>query len=136
MDFPLTRERLQKIHQPIMDNAIEKVILAYVDNIKNMIINKAYQDSKLGEVTVSGRNIQILNGSTPRNMLKVDIQPFIQNREPSNNPYLNQHLFNDIYPKLSVKEKMPIILEKLQDLFPDVSFQVDPLQTYMLIDWS
>jgi hypothetical protein len=137
MDFPLTRERLQKIHQQIMDDAIEKLILAFVDDIKNRIINKAYQDSKLGEVTVSGRNIQLVNGSGPRNMLKVDIPPFIQNRQPcTNNPYLAQYLSNDIHNKVNIKQKLPVILEKLQELFPDVSFQVDPLQTYILIDWS
>jgi hypothetical protein len=127
MDFPLTRERLQKIYQPITEDINEKLTLGYIDTIKNRIIAKAYEDSK-------GGTINLTHTKSPKFMLKVDIPPSFQNdlRSLLKNPWFHIHMC----ASMNVKEKLPIILEKLQELFPDVSFQVDPLQTYLLIDWT
>lgn len=34
------------------------------------------------------------------------------------------------------KTHFEVIKEKLTELFPGVTFEIDPLKTYILVDWS
>lgn len=114
MEFPITRKRLQTITQEVEKDAIDKRITQLVEGYKREIISQAYTDSLY---TPSVWN------QPPRDMfrkLKLNISEYaqVQNRN------------------ISMKEYFPEIISKLQTLFPDVSFQVDPLKTYLLVDWS
>ena len=103
----------------IIEHNIEKVI----DNIKERIIVQAYQ-----------RTLSHLAGIS-NTQLKFDIPPqFIIVIPDKWRHYLQiAHplaLFNPY------KTHFEVIKGKLTEFFPDVTFEIDPLKTYILIDWS
>jgi hypothetical protein len=104
-------------------------IAATVESIKWKIINKAHTDS--GGPT---NNFQDYNSAQngPRYMLKIELPhgfPVIKNTTGiALDPQLTPH---NIF-----KEHFPEILQTLQSLFPDTTFTLDPLKTYLLVDWT
>lgn len=118
MEFPMNRQRLQDIRKEIEDDAIEKCIEGIVNDIKEQIIAHAYFPclEHLGGISKTKLKITRSNyggGSRSVWLNGVGIS------------------FTD-----TLKTRFDLILNKLQTLFPDVSFQLDPLKTYILVDWS
>ena len=107
------------------DEIVEHNIEKAVDNIKERIILHAYQGtlSHLGGVSAT--------------KLKVDIPQFRIVIPDKWRHYLvidsSAHPLALVNPYRSHFE---IIKEKLTELFPGVTFEIDPLKTYILIEWS
>lgn len=125
MKFPVSREQLQDIKKDVEDDIIEYNIEKVIDNIKEHIIMHAYQGTLPHLGGLSGTK------------LKVDISQFRIVIPDKWRSYMaissSAHplaLFNPY------KTHFEIIKEKLRELFPGVSFETDPLKTYMLVDWS
>lgn len=111
MEFPITRGVLQNI-RPIVDRIDrEKYIKMIVNVLKLEIINQAYS---AGGNKYLKKNLPI----NPKGIMSMGEPMLIQ------------------YRGFNTSEFLPEVIEQLKLLFPDVSFQVDPLKTYLLIDWS
>jgi hypothetical protein len=46
------------------------------------------------------------------------------------------NLVKGLYRRTTFKDKVPEIISKIQQLFPQMKITVDPLETYILFDWS
>ena len=119
MKFPVCREQLRNIKKDVEDEIIEHNIEKAIDNIKERIIIHAYyglSNTKLKiDIPVQFR---IIIPDKWRHYLVID-----SSAHPLAlvNPY---------------RSHFEIIKEKLTELFPGVTFEIDPLKTYILIDWS
>jgi hypothetical protein len=136
MNFPISRERLQNIAKEFEEAQIQKYINSIVDYIKELIIIKAYTDSPKQNPQLGSPNCgNHVNGKQNMyNMLKLDLPLPYQQRNR-----ISGSLFeNDAYlpPYNDWKKYLSTIIERLQAIFPGVTFQVDPLKTYLLVDWS
>jgi hypothetical protein len=100
------------VEDEILEHNIEKA----VDNIKERIIMRAYY-------------------GLSNTQLKFDIPPHFRIVIPDKwRHYLEiPHPLSLVNPYRSHFE---VIKGKLTELFPDVTFEIDPLKTYILIDWS
>lgn len=119
MKFPVCREQLRSIKKDVEDEILEYNIEKAIDNIKERIIMHAYYG--------------LLNTT-----LKVDIpQPFRIIIPDKWRHYLQ--INTSAHPLAFInpwKTHFEVIKGKLTELFPGVTFEVDPLKTYLLIDWS
>lgn len=118
MEFPMNRQRLQDIRKEIEDDAIEKCIEGIVNDIKEQIIAHAYFPC-----------LEHLGGIS-KTKLKITISPYSAFKR---SVWIKG--FGISFAEM-LKTHVDLILNKLQTLFPDVSFQLDPLKTYILVDWS
>lgn len=118
MNGPFSSERLRSLVPEYIQNEKDKYVAGVVETIKNMILTKSYEDS------MGGSSMAPHNGNAGRFRLKVSL--------PMNPP---KPVDNIVW-----KEKMsvytPLIRAKLAELFPDMRILVDPLETYILFDWS
>lgn len=122
MKFPVCREQLRNIKKEVEDEIIEHNIEKAIDNIKERIIMHAYQGTLPHLGGVSGTK------------LKVDISKFVIVIPDKWRHYLQiAHPLAMVNPYRTYFE---VIKGKLTELFPDVTFEIDPLKTYILIDWS
>lgn len=135
MEFPISRHRLQTIAKEFEEAQTQTFINDLIDHIKTLIIVKAYTDSP--EKAPPYGTISLGPAQTDKtHTLKLTL-PFAE--PPSENYISNKNLYKRAFIPRAHHYKnvyLPIILERLSELFPDVSFQVDPLKTYLLIDWS
>jgi hypothetical protein len=119
MKFPVSREQLRNIKKDVEDEIIEYNIEKAVDNIKERIIVHAYY-------------------GLSNTKLKVDIPVRLQNIIPDKwRAYIR--IDSSAHPLLlfnPYKTHFEVIKGKLIELFPDVTFEIDPLKTYILIDCS
>ena len=125
MEFPVSREQLHNIKKKVEEDVIKYNIEKAIDNIKERIIMHAYQGTAPHLGGLSGTK------------LKVDIPKFETVIPDKWRGYLvipsSAHplaLFNPL------KTHFEVIKGKLIELFPDVTFEIDPLKTYILIEWS
>jgi hypothetical protein len=115
MDGPFTRERLQNIVAEIRKNQQEETIATTADVIKNAIIAVASNRSASVRYVV------------PHGKTKVVIH-FGQ---------IQYHYPNGITePRPQPSSLLPELIARLKVMFPDSVFQTDPLDTYLIIDWS
>jgi hypothetical protein len=148
MEFPMKNSDLQNIAIAFETEQENEAIENIVNSIKEQIITVAYSQS--------GREFEKYNGVS-RNVSKKEIQ----RGDPRqiighNNKVMDkkltipiQNLYNLSVPKLShvkmlsqvykiidFKDYVPEIISKVQQLFPQMKILVDPLNTYILFDWS
>jgi hypothetical protein len=126
MKFPITREQLHNIKKDVEEEIIQCNIEEIIENIKVRILMHAYQ----------GTLLQL--GGLTNAKLKIDISQRFQIIIPDN---LKRYIYinSSAHPLASFnpwKTHLEIIKETLRELFPGVSFETDPLKTYILIDWS
>lgn len=108
MEFPITRERLRN----------------YKKNEACQVKNRRRVDTVIKEIC---NHVEIVATNGKDRTYKVDInQP---RRDATIMGYIDQTL--GMLPSV-----LDDILLKLYELFPDCKIQVDPLKTYILIDWS
>lgn len=121
MNFPISRNQLQNIKNDVEDYIIQYNIDKIVDDTKNKIVAYAYQPystpTHLGGISSTKLKITINNGWYAI---------------PNDLPLNNRQLIG-INPW---KTHLEVIIQKLKELFPEVNFEIDPLKTYILIDWS
>jgi hypothetical protein len=125
MKFPISREQLHNIKKDVEEEIIHYNIEQIVENIKDRIIMHAYQGtpSHLGGITNTKLKIDI---SKFRIIIPDNLKMYIQ-------------INSSAHPLASFnpwKTDLDTIEGVLEELFPGVSFETDPLKTYMLIDWS
>ena len=119
MKFPVSREQLRNIKKDVEDEILEHNIEKAIDNIKERIIVHAYYGLSNTKLKVDiPQTFRIVIPDKWRAYIRID---------SSAHPLL---LFNPY------KTHFEVIKEKLTELFPDVTFEIDPLKTYILIDWS
>lgn len=128
MEPPFTRDRLKTIADEFFRHEEEKYIDGVVQWIQDQIIAKAYTEC------LGARNAHYMvqmfgNSKCGLFKLKVDIPFSIPNKGPKHNCVVAQ-------PINVLKSYTPMIVAKLQVIFPDMAILVDPLQTYVLFDWS
>jgi hypothetical protein len=119
MKFPVSREQLRNIKKDVEDEIIEHNIEKVIDNIKERIIVQAYygiSNTKL-KVNIPVR-FEVIIPDKWRHHLQI---------YPLSRPL---GLFNPW------ETHFEVIKGKLTELFPDVTFEIDPLKTYILVDWS
>lgn len=125
MEFPVSREQLHNIKKNVEEDVIKYNIEKAIDNIKERIIMHAYQGTLPHLGGLSGTK------------LKVDISKFITVIPDKWRGYLQ---INSSANPLALfnpwKTHLEVIKEKLTELFPGVTFEIDPLKTYILVDWS
>ena len=126
MKFPITREELHNIKKDVDEEIIQCNIEEIIENIKVRILMHAYQGTfpHLGGITAT--------------KMEIDIPQRFQIIIPDN---LKRYIYisSSAHPLASFnpwKTHFEIIKQKLMELFPGVSFETDPLSTYMVIDWS
>lgn len=123
MKFPINREKLQNIKKDVEEEIIEYNIEKIINNIKVRILMHAYQGTlpHLGGISNTKLKIEVYQFRIiiPDD-LKINI---ISSTHPlaSFNPW---------------KTHFEVIKGKLVELFPGVTFETDPLKTYILVDWS
>jgi len=124
MKFPITREQLQDIKKDVEEEFIQCNIEEIIENIKVRILMHAYRGTlpHLGGLTNAKLKIDI---SQFRIIIPDKWRRYITINSPADPLVFNPW-----------KTHFEIIKEKLRELFPGVSFETDPLKTYMLIDWS
>ena len=141
MKFPITREELRNIKKDVEEEIIQCNIEKIIENIKVRILMHAYsfchhQYTGVAISAVAGN----YNDPWRNNLrkLKIDIPQRFQIIIPDNlKGYIQIH--SSAHPLALInpwKTHFEIIKEKLMELFPGVSFETDPLKTYILIDWS
>jgi hypothetical protein len=129
MEFPISRERLQKIAGELEAAETEKWIQSVIETIKNQILLKAYDESP--------------NRSPSLALRPVDLSSKGQEKGAKGQLLLGLPLsagphYKFLYVPTYAEQKtyFPLILERLQGLFPGVGFYPDPLHTYLLVDWT
>lgn len=118
MEFPITRIRLQNIHSESEQVKKIKYIDDVVEGITEKIIEKA--DRAPGGYT-------LVSYDSKPNTLQIML-----NSLPTHNIRLSH---NDM-PSCGVRAFIPEILRKVQERFPDTTISLDPMNTYIYIDWS
>jgi hypothetical protein len=118
MEFPITRVRLQNIHSERQQLIKTKYIDDVVEAITEMIIANA--DRGGGVSTFIGHNDA-----------KPNTFQIMLNTLSSRIPHRNLNLL-----KCGVQACIPGILRKVQERFPDTTIVLDPMNTYIYIDWS
>jgi hypothetical protein len=108
MEFPITRERLQNFQAEYKHFHNEKFISKVVESITHKIFEMA------------GRQ----NGMNPIRMLQITA------RELYNNAEYSGPIFGIVLDNISQ------IISKLQERFPGTTITIDPMKTYLYIDWS
>ena len=119
----LFRVQLQKLAPLYEAEQCQKITAQIIEFTQKAIIEKAYKDSP-NKTYVPGqpqRAVFIHKNDKPFT-LKLNL--------PCYPP--NIHI-PDFYCMIN---HLPEIIENLSELFPGVSFQIDPLKTYLFIDWS
>jgi len=125
MKFPINREKLQNIKKDVEEEIIEYNIEKIINNIKGRILMHAYQGT-----------LPHLGGIS-NTKLKIDIPQFRIIIPDDLINYIN--IISSTYPLASFnpwKTHFEVIKGKLVELFPGVTFETDPLKTYILVDWS
>jgi hypothetical protein len=120
MKFPVSREQLRNIKKDVEDEILEHNIEKAIDNIKERIIIHAYH-----------------LGGLSNTKLKIDISQFRIIIPDKWRHYLV--IDSSAHPLALVnpwKTHFEVIKGKLTELFPDVTFEIDPLKTYILVDLS
>ena len=107
MEFPITRERLQNFQEEYKEFQNEKFISKVVESVTYKIFEMA----------------GLQNGINPTRMLQV----MIRQLNDQKNYGMLFGLFTDYIPQ---------IINKLQERFPGTTITLDPMKTYLYIDWS
>jgi len=108
MEFPITRERLQNFQAEYEEFKTRKFISRIIEDLTSKIIGIAGQEKY--------RN--------PIRMLKVTASDLYNNAEYSG------PIFGIVLDNISQ------IISKLQERFPGTIITMDPMKTYLYIDWS
>ena len=124
-----SRETLQSFSKEFEESQTQQFINNIVEDVKNSILVKAYNDSPNKTPTGAAISAKTLSNKEKPKMLKLNLP-----LQPS--AYSNHVRLIYTPPYSEWNNFVPIILERLQQQFPGVTFQVDPLETYLLVDWS
>ena len=117
MEFPITRARLQNIHSERQ----QRIKTKYIDDVVEGITEKIIESADRG----GGVSTFVVHNENP-NTLQIML----------NNPTYFRRQDRSLMPSCGVRECIPEILRKIQERFPDTTMSLDPMNTYIYIDWS
>ena len=142
MEFPMTNTKLQNIANSLESYLDEKYIDNIVNQIKMKIISVAYSKC---EQTPRKRNQRVALGAGD-NPLISRMHDTVMDKKLSiqmTSLCIDRHLldnetnrFSMLYMRHEFKSLVAEIISKVQQLFPEMKITVDPLETYILFDWS
>lgn len=115
MNPPFSNERLRNIATEFENDQKEKYIAYFVGVIQTQIIEAAVANS------CGQRGGAEHNGYIGMYTFKQTIPKYVNHGKIVNGLFANY---------------LPHILERLAVIFPEMRIQADPLQTYILFDWS
>jgi hypothetical protein len=121
MEFPISRKSLQNFSQDYYNAKRKECVEKVVNQMRQKIVEKAYADSQTKVAHLSSRDPRI----TP---MKLVLQISLYSQ-----PLNEMHSF---CPMTRAEDFLEDILQGLRKSFPDTTFQVDPMKTYILADWS
>lgn len=115
MDGPITCEQLRNICKMYDDNELKKHIDSEVSRIKKEVIAYAYHQ-------------QAKTSSRPGAVVAADMK----------NKYKAQPRLKEFEPRLGITGTLVTqrVVDGLKEVFPDMRIVTDPLNTYILLDWS
>lgn len=114
MNGPITCEQLRNICKMYDDNELKKHIESEVSRIKKEVIACAYHQQAKKSVCTGGTVYSM------KNMYKGYVQ------------------FKHFEANLGIAKGLitQLVLDGLKEVFPDMRIVTDPLNTYILLDWS
>jgi hypothetical protein len=124
-----TNETLRNFAAPYLQMQEEKYVTAAVNEITTQILGKAVADS-----LQSGRPKNYMYSSVGPHSIKIDTSS--QRSMTSFVPSELSNTIRRINPYYDFKSLFSRVIEKLLETFPQLRIQIDPLNTYMLLDWS
>jgi hypothetical protein len=119
MNGPFTCEQLRNIRSVAIDHEFNVYTNSIVETIKQRILDKA-----IGDVSAPGQVISKRYDSLPPTQYSVPIGNL--------SGYGRSNMVNLFNKKVIVDT----VLAKLKTVFPDMKIIIDPLNTYILFDWS
>ena len=132
MEFPITKEQLKTCSSVIEKELDREWVEVAVDLITNLILQCTYTPSKANQQRWLNYNSSCYSVIGPTS-LRISLPLAIQGKGV---PIQSLYRARFPYYQPDMKQLFPTILETIKSRFPDTSFQVDPLQTYILIDWA
>jgi len=131
MEPPFTRERLHNLKAEVDAKMAEEKLQKTVDDIKKsilwVVLNPTSTPSGgLGAVS----RLEHERGAPPIYTKALITFNKIRYATPINPVTGNADMNGGGHPPLST------VVERVKAIFPDCTFQTDPLNTYMIIDWS
>ena len=148
MEFPMSNSKLQNIADDLEKEQLEKGIDNVVQIIEEKIIAAAYSQCGLECHVLNGvgrkrTNVGFQRGDPKSilghsdkvmpNKLSVQINSLSQSRLLHANSQDRIHILYQVY---DFTNYIPEIISKIQQIFPEMKILVDPMNTYILFDWS
>ena len=119
MEPPFTRERLRNIVDEVKENqreeTIQKTAVGIMDAILSISLQRGYN-----------RQSVVQHGKT-KAVLHFDKIGYAYPQGMIEQQYAYQSGKNPLLPE---------VIARVKTMFPDSKFETDPLNTYMVIDWS
>lgn len=122
-----TNETLRNFGAAYLQQQEEKYVNSLVQEITTQVLAKATSDAFTNNPSF-GKPYDPVGASK----LRVDMPD--RHRKSQHTPFSNEIL--KINPSYDLKSLIPRVIEKLLETFPQLRIQIDPLNTYMLLDWS
>ncbi len=115
MNFPYTKERLHDLHSEHLETERMNYVKDVADYISQQIINKAIATNK-----------------------KTDGVIYVVPPEQRQLVFHFKHLLGQSRRLLqdSRESYIPQIIKEIQERFPDSEIIVDPLKTYVIVNWA
>ena len=149
-EYPITKKQLQtgfilknKITDMIKNEFFDKCVIEELNKISIEIVKKTINEQLYNQLTTTEyddvQKKRIIDRVKEMQSYKYNFTSNILDR--LNNGYINQMrelCSNSIYvndPNLLDEFKLKIF-NGLKERFPDCLIQIDPLKTYILIDWN
>lgn len=142
MEFPMSNSQLQNItggFETYLDGV-------YIDNIVNQIKRKIISVAYLNcEQTPKKRSQKVVLGASGNPFINTmydmvtekNLAVKVVSLKVDGNTLSNEDkLLRMLYTRHEFKSLVPEIISKVQQLFPEMKITVDPLETYILFDWS
>jgi hypothetical protein len=128
MDGPITREDLRNIGPRVIQAELDKLVDLIVQDIKKGIIDKAFN-------TLSGHAPIDLNSMAyGRPTLSSNYQiKYDTNRLSGYHRLVNMNM---LHKHIKRSDTINNVVSRMRCVFPDMKIIVDPLETYILFDWS
>ena len=123
MDGPFTCEDLRNISPRVIQAELDKFIDLIVQDIKKSIIDKA----STGLISVNS-NEMLYGRPTP-----LKYQVVYETNRMRGHRLVNMNI---LHKHINTASTIQEVIKKTRAIFPDMKIVVDPLETYILFDWS
>ena len=134
MEFPMKNSDLQNIAIAFETDRKNKSIDNIVNSITDLITAIAYSQSsgRKHAMHITGTG-NIYTNNVTNKKLNVPIPNLVSLAVPT---LTHRNTFYEYYNIVNYKDHVPEIISRIQQLFPEMKIMVDPLETYILFDWS